>query len=167
MSEGGVSPVPHEARPYQGRPAGLVTRVLGSAIDGVVVCVALVAVYVGFNALRFVLDPLGFSFRGVSALFSVVAFLTVLVLYLTVAWATTGRTYGSHVMGLRVLTREGLRLPLTRALVRALLSAFFPIGLLWCAGRHRRSIQDVVVRTVVLYEWLPGHDPADPITRGG
>jgi hypothetical protein len=30
----------------------------------------------------------------------------------------------------------------------------FPIGLLWCAvSTSRRSLQDIVVRTSVIYDW--------------
>ena len=37
MTTGGVSPIPREARPYQGQRAGLVTRSLAAAIDALVV----------------------------------------------------------------------------------------------------------------------------------
>lgn len=45
MTTGGVSPVPREARPYQGQRAGLVTHGAAAAIDGVVVVLVLVAGY--------------------------------------------------------------------------------------------------------------------------
>ena len=56
MLSGGVSPVPREARPYQGRRAGLVTQGTAAAIDGVVVIVVLLLGYVAFAVLRFLLD---------------------------------------------------------------------------------------------------------------
>jgi uncharacterized RDD family membrane protein YckC len=32
----------------------------------------------------------------------------------------------------------------------------FPVGLLWCAADPaRRSVQDIVLRTSVVYNWLP------------
>ena len=32
----------------------------------------------------------------------------------------------------------------------------FPLGLLWCAvDGSRRSVQDVVLRTTVVYDWQP------------
>ena len=84
------------------------------------------------------------------------AFLVVLVLYLSVLWATTGRTYGDHVMGITVVGGHGSRLGPVRALVRAVLYAVFPLGLLWCAiSARRHSLQDVVLRTQVVYAWLP------------
>jgi hypothetical protein len=42
------------------------------------------------------------------------------------------------------------------ALLRAAFCVFFPIGLLWCAGsRANRSVQDVVLRSSVVYDWSP------------
>ena len=45
-----ISLVPREARPYQGARAGLVTRLLASAVDALSVSVALLLAYAGFNA---------------------------------------------------------------------------------------------------------------------
>ena len=156
MSDAGVSPIPREARPYQGQRAGLVTRLVANSIDAAVVAALLLAGYGAINAVEFMVDPLGFEFAHASLLLSGAAGLVVSVVYLTLAWATTGRTYGCHVMGLRVVSRRGRRLPPVVALLRAVFCAFFPIGLLWCAGsRARRSVQDVVLRTSVVYDWLP------------
>ncbi len=153
---GGVSPVPREARPYQGRQAGVVTRSLAGFIDGLVVVVVLALGFVGWTAVRFVLDPRGFKFSGGGALFGITSWLLLMVLYLTVAWSVTGRTYGCHVMGLRVVDRRGRHPHLLLAWVRALLCTFVPIGLLWClANRAQRSLQDLVLRTTVIYDWLP------------
>ena len=99
--------VPREARPYQGRRAGLVTRLIAGVIDGVLVVVSLLVGYVGVNGLIFLFDPRGFQFSEASPILSVAAGLVLLVLYLTVAWSTIGRTYGCQVMGLRVVSRRG------------------------------------------------------------
>lgn len=156
MIEGGVSPIPREARPFQGRRAGLVTRSLANAIDALVVGALLALGYLALNGLLFVLNPRSFEFRAADLLLSLTAALALLVLYLTAAWAATGRTYGCHVMGLRVVSRRGKRLGLPLAFVRAVACAFFPIGLGWCAvNREQRSIQDVVLRTSVIYDWSP------------
>ena len=162
MSEKGVSPIPHEARPYQGQRAGLVTRMAASVIDALVVAALLLAGYATLNGIKFMVDPTSFSFIDTSLLLSVVAALVVLVLYLTVTWAATGRSYGCHVMGLRVVGRRGRRLRPVVAFVRAVLCALFPIGLLWCAvSRNHHSIQDELLRTSVLYDWMPrtSHEP--------
>jgi uncharacterized RDD family membrane protein YckC len=151
-----VSIVPWEAEPYQGRQAGLVTRSVAGVIDGVVVAVALVAGWVGFNGLRFLIHPRTFEFSEASPLPGVTIGLLLLVGYLCVAWSLTGRTYGCQVMGLRVVGRRGGRVRPLVALLRAVFYAVFPIGLLLCAGgRQHRSLQDLVLRTSVIYDWRP------------
>lgn len=158
MSEGGVSPLPREARRFQGRRAGLVTRSVAAGIDSLVVTLALLLGYGGLAALAFLVDPVGFSFPDASLLFSAVAWLGLLVVYLTVSWTVSGRSYGCLVMGLRVVGRGGGRLRLPGAFVRAVLYALFPIGLAWCAAnRENRSVQDMLLRTSVIYDWQPGH----------
>jgi uncharacterized RDD family membrane protein YckC len=157
-----ISPVPREARPYQGASAGLVTRLVANTVDALSVTVALLLGYVGFNAVLFLIDPRGFEFATASALFSVTTALLTLVAYMTVAWSITGRTYGDHVMGLRVVGRRGDRVWFPIALVRAALCVGFPIGLLWCGvSSSRRSIQDVVLRTAVIYDWRPRREHED------
>ena len=161
-TEGGVSPLPREARPYQGRRAGVVTRFLAAAIDGVVVCLVLAAGYAGFAGVLFLFDPRGFTFPDAKLVFSMVAGFAVLVVYLTVAWWLSGRSYGCLVMGLRVVNHRGERLRFTGAFVRALFCAALPVGLLWVAvSRENRSVQDLVLRTSVIYDWQPQVD-----TRG-
>ena len=152
----GISPVPREARPFQGQKAGLVTRLIANAVDALTVSVAVLALHVGFNALMFLASPRHFEFATVSVLLSVTTVLLAMVIYMTVAWSITGRTYGDHVMGLRVVGRRGDRVWPPTALIRAALCVGFPIGLLWCGvSASRRSVQDVVLRTSVIYDWRP------------
>ncbi len=150
----GVSAVPVEARAYQGRRAGLVTRMIASTIDGTVVVLFLAGCYAVWAGLLFLLNPRSFSFPDASLLGSLTAAFCVLVIYFTGAWATTGRTYGDLVMGLRVVNYKGGRLNPVTAFIRALGCAIFPIGLFWCAAnRGHRSVQDTVLRTSVIYDW--------------
>ena len=152
----GISPVPREGRPYQGQRAGLVTRLIANTVDALSVSVALLAAYAGFNALLFLISPRNFEFATASLLLSVTTALLALIIYMTAAWSITGRTYGDHVMGLRVVGRRGDRVWPPTALVRAALCVGFPIGLLWCGvSASRRSVQDLVVRTSVIYDWRP------------
>jgi uncharacterized RDD family membrane protein YckC len=59
-------------------------------------------------------------------------------------------------MGLRVVGREGENLRLVGALLRALCCSVFPVGLLWAAvNQENRSVQDVLLRTSVVYDWQP------------
>lgn len=167
-TDSGVSPLPREARPYQGRRAGVITRLLAAAIDSAVVWLVLAGAYVGLACLRFFFDPRSFNFPDAGLLFSLVAWFVVLVVYLTLAWWLSGRSYGCLVMGLRVVNHRGGPLRLPAALVRALFCAVLPIGLLWVAvSRENRSVQDTVLRTSVIYDWQPrgashGGDPATP-----
>jgi uncharacterized RDD family membrane protein YckC len=53
-----------------------------------------------------------------------------------------------------VLSRRGRRPRWALAFVRAVFCVFFPIGLFWVIlSPERRSAQDVVLRTVVVYDW--------------
>ena len=156
MSEGGISPVPREARPYQGRPAGVVTRLAAAAIDAGVVAAVLLLGYCGLAVFVFLLDPRHFTFPDSSLLRSLTTAFLVLVVYLTAAWWLSGRTYGDLVLGLRVLNHDGERLRPAGALLRAVFCGLVPIGLLWCAvSREKRSLQDVFLRTRVVYAWEP------------
>ncbi len=166
MTDSGISAIPREARAYQGRRAGLVTRSLANTIDALVIGALMTAGYAGLNGLVFALDPRHFEFTDASPLMNVTVVLGLVILYLTATWATTGRTYGNHVMGLRVVSRRGTRLALPIALLRAGLCALFPIGLLWCAGsREHRSLQDVVLRTSVIHDWSPRVQAEPPTDR--
>jgi uncharacterized RDD family membrane protein YckC len=154
MIAGGPALVPREVRAYQGRRAGVVSRSLAAAVDLLVVIAVLVGSWAAWAGLVFLLNPAGFRFPTGSVLLGVGAGLAVLVVYLTGAWITTGRTYGNRLMGLRVVNFHGTRLRLPAALLRAVAYAGFPVGLLWVAvSRQNRSLQDVVLRTSVIYDW--------------
>jgi uncharacterized RDD family membrane protein YckC len=160
MSEGMPSALPREARPYQGRRAGVVSRLVASAIDGLVVAVFLAAGYVAFAVALFLIDPRHFTFPDTSLFLSLAAGFAVLVAYLTVTWSISGRSYGDLVMGLRVVNHRGQKLRVLGAAARALTCAVFPIGLVWCAvNPENRSIQDVLLRTSVIYDWQPSGNP--------
>lgn len=153
-----ISPVPREARPYQGERAGLVTRLVAATVDAFTVAALLVVTYASVNVASFVARPRGFELATASVLISVTTALAFCVVYLAVAWSITGRTYGDHVMGLRVVGGRGLRIRGPRALLRAVLCVGFPVGLLWCAASSsRRSLQDAALRTSVIYDWRPRH----------
>jgi uncharacterized RDD family membrane protein YckC len=89
-----------------------------------------------------------------------------------VGWSTTGRTYGKHLLGLRVVNHDGQRLRIVGAAVRATFCLVFLIGFLWVAvSGQNRSIQDMVLRTSVIYDWTrrnapgPGTDPGQARRR--
>ena len=152
-----VDPVPREARSIQGWPAGIVTRVAAGSVDFAVTVVAVGAAYAAWCAARFLLRPAAFSPPTPPSLALLVSGGIFLVGYLTAAWATTGRTYGDHLLGLRVVTSRHGPLPWTRSLLRAVACVVFPIGLFWAvASRSNRSVQDHLVRTSVVYDWAVG-----------
>jgi uncharacterized RDD family membrane protein YckC len=157
--------LPREVRPFQRRRAGLVTRAAAGAIDVGIVILALVVGCLGVCAFLFLLDPRNFTVPTPSPALVYAVGCLLLIPYLTVSWMGNGRTYGSHVMGLRVVDREGRRLHPLGALVRAALYAIFPIGLLWVlVSGQNRSLQDLVLRTSVIYDWEvhPLQPPPDP-----
>lgn len=150
-----VSTVPTAARPYQGQRAGIVTRVVANLIDVVVVVIVLAAGYVGWTSWQFLRNPRGFSFPSPPGLVTVILIaLWIQGTYFALAWATSGRTYGDHVMGLRVVNIKGRRMRIWGACVRAAACVLLPIGLFWIVvSRSNRSLQDVALRSSVIYDW--------------
>jgi uncharacterized RDD family membrane protein YckC len=144
--------VPAEARGFQGRRAGIVSRVLANTIDFAILLVMLGALYFGWSAVLFLRRGSAFRFPTVSYAGVYVAGALVFTLYFALSWWSTGRTYGDQVLGLRVVDRRGERLGLWHALLRAALCVLFPLLLFW-AVVNDRSVQDIVVRTSVIYDW--------------
>jgi len=155
-TERSVRRLPEGAREHQGHRAGVVTRTLAMGVDIAVVVGFLVGCWVGWAAVRFLVSPEKFTWPAPSWIVVVTAFDVVAVLYLTIAWATSGRTVGGLVLGVRVVNFRGRRMRPSGALLRALFCVFFPIGLFWVAvSRSNRSVQDVVLRTSAVYDWSP------------
>jgi uncharacterized RDD family membrane protein YckC len=145
--------------------AGVVTRVLAAAVDVAAIALLAVALDLAAAGVRFVWSPVDFQWPRPALGSSIVVLLAIGVVYLTVAWATTGRTYGDRLLGLRVLSmRRGL-LGWTRAFLRAVASVLWPVGLLWSGiSRTRSSLQDILFRSVVVYDAHPYVD--GPRARG-
>jgi uncharacterized RDD family membrane protein YckC len=151
--------IPERARAFQGRRAGVVTRMTAAVLDGLVVVAIIGLVYGVVIGTAFLVDPSRFHWPGHLGWSIPVIGFGVAAPYLSLAWATTGRSWGGAVMGVRVVTARGTTLPLAKAVVRALLCVVFPIGLLWSAVNHsNRSVQDIVLRTSVIYDWTPRTD---------
>jgi len=167
---GGLSPVPREARPWQGRPAGIVTRLAATVLDMLVVGVVLLAGYLALAGILLMLDPRGYQLPNAGLLLSLTAALMVTFVYLAAAWAVSGRSYGDLVLGLRVQRRDGRPLGLVGAVARSAACVVFPIGLLWVVvSRRNRSLQDLLLGTRVVYDWQPrggGQTGPGPQLRG-
>ena len=136
------------------RPAGVVTRFAAMGVDMAVVIVLGSLVYLGIVGVRLVWSPTTFTWPEIP--FSLIAGteVAIAVLYLSASWATTGRTYGDSLLGLRVQSRFGEMPRWAISFVRACFCVVFPFGLLWVIfSPERRSLQDAVLRTLVVYDW--------------
>jgi uncharacterized RDD family membrane protein YckC len=158
-----VSAIPPAARELQGRRAGLVTRLLANTVDFGIVVVIVAGGYAAVAAVRFLWNSRTFTFPAPGFGILVLAGSVVMILYLTGCWVASGRTYGDHLLGLRVVARRGRPPRPAAALLRAVLCVLFPIGLFWIVlSRENRSVQDVLLRSSVVYDWsrkpLEGRD---------
>jgi uncharacterized RDD family membrane protein YckC len=154
------------ARDLQGHRAGIVTRLLAGCLDLAIVIAVLLATWLGLAAVRFILDPKTFTFPAPPIGFVLIDGYFVATVYLTILWAVTGRSFGGQVLGLRVVNFRGNRMTWPGAFVRAAFCVLFPIGLAWIlVSRGNRSVQDVVLRTSVVYDWAlrPGRADVAPV----
>lgn len=144
------------AQQLQGARAGVVSRVIAAGLDLLVAFGAYIGLVAGvslvwdlFFSSRIVIPrPSGFFTAGVAW--------AVLVVYWWVGWGSTGRSIGKQVMGLRVVRADGSPLRGGQALGRAVLCASFYPGLaLALFDRRNRALEDIVCRTVVVYDWIP------------
>jgi uncharacterized RDD family membrane protein YckC len=149
-----VEPLPARARAFQGLRAGVVSRCIAGGIDYLIVVSTTLGTWVGYVVLLFLVNPRDFMLPTWPFGVFVILGLALMTFYLTLSFATTGRTLGDRVMGLRVVGRKGTRMAWGTAALRGLFCAFFPVGLFWCAvSRQNRSVQDVVLRTSVIHAW--------------
>lgn len=146
--------VPAQARPYQGRRAGFVTRALAGGLDITLIFVTVILLEVAFAIVRFLVSGTDWQFDWVNTAFHLAGAYILFVLYMTIAWRTTGRSFGAQIMGLRVVNNNGLLLRSVPAFLRALFVGAFPIGLVWVVfSSGNRSVQDVFLGTSVIYDW--------------
>src|SRR4051812_7396170 len=138
----------------RGTPAGIASRAAANLIDFAVTGSLLVGAYVGVAVFRFLRNPRSFTFPAPSLALVIIVGSVIAGLYFAVCWAISGRTYGALVLGLRVVGREGRHPRPTVALLRAVACVVFPVGLVWCGiDRLGRSVQDLLLRTSVVYDW--------------
>lgn len=145
--------IPEDAREFQGERAGFTTRFLASAIDIALVALLMMGIWLGIEILQLIFTP-GVEVNPPRAATLVLWGYVFTTLYWTVAWATSGRSLGAWFMGVRVVNRKGERVRWLVSLARAAFSVGFPIGLGWALiSKRNRSVQDVVLRTIVIYDW--------------
>lgn len=138
----------------QGHQAGMVSRFAAAAIDLVIVVLALGGIYAGIAGVAFLIHPRSFHWPAGLGWSIPLASAIIAGPYLAIAWSSSGRTLGDALFGLRVVNRRGARIGLTRALLRAYFYLVFPLGLFWIPfSQSRRSLQDIALRTGVIYDW--------------
>ena len=150
-----VDVVPSEARSLQGHRAGLITRAIANIVDVGVVFAAVAGTYIVWAGVKLLTQGREFT-RPTPGFARAFVFATVIhIVYFAMSWTTSGRTYGDQLMGLRVVGRSGRTLGLGFAVIRAVLCVYFPFGLLWAGiSREHRSVQDLILRTSVINDWL-------------
>lgn len=146
--------IPAEARGFQGAPAGIVSRVLANSIDLAITIAILFAIYGAVAAGLFLRRGARFRFPTVTYIEAFLVGALVLIVYFVLTWTGTGQTFGDRLLGIRVRDHDGALLRGGRATIRAVLCVLFPLLLFWAVvDRHRRSVQDLLVRTSVVYDW--------------
>ena len=144
----------HHGEELQGHRAGFVSRVIADAIDGVVLLGIGCALLLFFGVIAFLVRPGSFTIPAIPTWVEVPVTAGVILGYLGYGWSGPGRTVGKEFTGLRVVDTTGHLLTVRRALVRVALYLVFPAGLLWSMiSRRSASVQDLVVRSAVVYDW--------------
>ena len=152
----------------QGRRAGVASRVLADVIDVAIAFGIFVLIYSGFSILWDFFNSDTIQIKVQSPGINASGMWLTLVIYLTLGWASTGRTIGKQVMGLRVVRRDAMPLHTGRATGRAALCATFPVLMMLPVPFSRRNagIHDMICKTVVVYDWIPAtgtrHLPPPP-----
>jgi uncharacterized RDD family membrane protein YckC len=143
-----------------GTRAGFVSRVIAAATDVAVVVVIETAIFAFLALVRWVVGAGEFQLTPPRGWVAALIGAALPVIYLGYLWATTGRTVGEQILGLRTLTDHGVRVRPLRSYLRAVLAVAFPVGLLWVlVSRKNASVQDLLCRTAVVYDWSY-HAPA-------
>jgi uncharacterized RDD family membrane protein YckC len=159
---GSVSPLPKtkaearlvRARTLQGHRAGFVSRLVADTLDVIVVVLIEFGILLLGAVIRYLFTRNFHLFHSPTWL-TVSLFGVIAVIYLTSGWSSTGKTLGKQTVGVRVVgAADGGRVRSGTALVRAVLYILFPWGLVWSlVSRHNASLQDLLLGTVVLYDW--------------
>ncbi len=156
--------LPSDAVPIQGQRAGVVSRAVAASIDVCLVFIGVLGTVAGLWMLSFIVDPVSGTTAAAQAsdrlpdIGWLIAWgYTLNIAYWTAGWALGGRTVGNLIMGLRVVNYRGERVRWLGAFVRAVFCTLFIPGLLWViVSGTNRSVQDVVLRTSVIHDWVVG-----------
>jgi uncharacterized RDD family membrane protein YckC len=145
--------LPIAARAMQGERAGFFTRSIAAVIDVVIVGAIMIGVWIGVWLFLLVFNPL-VEYSMPRPGYFVLGGYFLMWAYWTWGWATSGRSIGQGLMGVRVLNRKDRLLSWKIAALRSAFCVTFQVGIVWIlVSRKNRSIQDVVLRTSVIHDW--------------
>lgn len=145
--------LPVAARAMQGERAGFFTRVIAAVIDVVATGAIVLGIWVAGWLFLLVFSPAEGASLPQPGYF-VLSGYAVLWGYWTWFWATSGRSPGQSLMGIRVLDRRGEHPSWGLAAIRSVFCVVFQIGIAWIlVSRRNRSVQDVLLRTSVIHDW--------------
>lgn len=142
-------------RDLQGTVAGFASRVIADLVDLGLIFAIWFSVLLTISVARYLLVPTHtFGLIQLPNWLEVLGVYAIAVVYLDYGWATTGRSPGKQLFGLRVVDRRNPDSPPRRALLRVVLCVVFLPGILWVlVSRKNASLQDLIVRTAVIYSW--------------
>lgn len=149
--------LPEAARLFQGERAGFPTRLTACIIDLALIAAVMFVIWLGISIVQLIFSP-GVDVQPPTIGQLVVWGYLLAIVYWTGAWATSGRSLGAWAMGVRVVNRKGEKLSWPMSFLRAIFCVTFPIGLVWALfSKRNRSLQDIALRTIVIYDWYVGH----------
>jgi uncharacterized RDD family membrane protein YckC len=143
------------AQALQGKRAGFVSRAIAGAIDLAILILVWFFIELSAALILFYLPPRKPFYlpQFPSWAASLISFALIFG-YFGFSWSTTGRTIGDQLFGLQVNDRQGHLLSVWRALARVAIYFVFTVGFLWIVfSRRNASVQDLLLKTEVVYEW--------------
>jgi uncharacterized RDD family membrane protein YckC len=142
---------------FQGRYAGLASRLAAFVADVVVLTGIFMLVLAAINIAASILTGKSIDFNR-NDTWVVIAYLVWGFIYFAHFWGLNGRTAGGALFGVQVLTDDGGDVSGRRAIGRTLAFplSFLILGLGFLGillGDQRRALHDVIAGTVVVYSW--------------
>lgn len=161
-----------EPQGYLGYYAGFISRLVAFFVDMAAIAISFTVIGWLFTVTATMMQfrtILGFSLRQFPQIINildniaspaVVALITVIYSfgYFIFFWSMTGQTVGNAFLGLRIVTTQGRRVPIWRAVLRlagyVISFATLFLGFLWIVvDNHRQGLHDKIAGTYVIYSW--------------
>lgn len=141
-----------------GHYAGIISRAVSSIIDAVVLSMVSFGTLLVLQAVIAMIQGVPFSDVSIDSAWGVLIVGFQAMGYFTIGWAVFGRSGGEALLGLRVVRRDGSDVGWGRAFLRFLVwptaYSFCGLGFFWILiDNRRRTWPDLIVRTVVVYDW--------------